>query len=183
MCFGFVAKAVLLTKGCIGYCFTVSRLSLSHSALLHPFPAPGSRAGSRQEVGWDTTRTADPNWLKGCFMVYNGMLSNWSKEKGGQSREGHGYGTLLPKQPHTCAVALLSSKWLDTCLAIGSNVLILLLALFAHVAFVFPIKLSFSQSVSLLTLLLFCPCPMGDRNEWKRCGCLAIGWVNILQYF
>lgn len=93
------------------------------------------------------------------------MLSNKSTGKGGQRGEGHGNGILLPKQPYACAVALLSSKWLDTCLAMGSNELIPLLALFALVAFVCPIKLSFSQSMSLLSLPLFFPCPMGDGNE------------------
>lgn len=76
--------------------FTVSRLSLYGTALSSPCPFPARRLGVSKVLG-----ETQPGLLtKGMCMPFNGMLNNQSSGKGGeQSREGHAYGILIPKQP------------------------------------------------------------------------------------
>jgi len=82
-----------------------------------------------------------------------------------EGREGvQSYSVCLPKQPRDGA--LLSWRWLNTCLPVGNSELIPCFALIARTSFAFPVKLSLCLSSSFLTfthLILF-PIPLG-KNE------------------
>jgi len=68
------------------------------------------------------------------------------------------------------AEALLSGKWLDICLPMGSSELLNVFYLLAWTAFAFPIKLPLSLSMSLLAFLIFSPHPMREGRDQ------AAGW-------
>ena len=72
--------------------------------------------------------------------------------------------------------ALLSWRWLNTCLPMGSSELIPCFALPLCAAFALPIKLSLSQTMSYLTLtlLILSPVPPGG-SEWLRRAWLLTG--------
>jgi len=76
-----------------------------------------------------------------------------SREEGGRG----GHSELWPLSSQVtimCDGALLSWKWLNTCLLMGNTGLILYFALLAHAAFALPVKLSLSQLISFLTFTL-----------------------------
>lgn len=76
--------------------FTVSRLSLYATAVPWPCRFPAERLGVSKVLGeTQPGQLTLPKWM---LMPYNGMLNSKSSGKGGQSREGHAYGILIPKQ-------------------------------------------------------------------------------------
>jgi len=73
--------------------------------------------------------------------------------------------------------ALLSWRWLNTCLPMGSSERIPHLALLARAAFAFPIKLSLSQPTSFLTCTLLILPPIPPRgSEQAAVWCLLASW-------
>ena len=74
--------------------------------------------------------------------------------------------------------ALLSWRWLNTCLPMGKSELIPCFALLVHVAFALPIELSLSQPMSFLTFTLpiLSPIPLGGGSERAAVWCLVAGW-------
>jgi len=61
--------------------------------------------------------------------------------------------------------ALLLRRWLDICLPMGSSEFIPLLTSITRAAFIFLVKLSLSQFMSLLSFLLFSSYPMEEADE------------------
>lgn len=94
----------------------------------------------------------------------------------GKEKEGHSWlWCCLPKQV-VCAEAQLSRRWLVTCPMMGSNEEIpFFFFSFAYVEFFLNLlKLLLSQSASLLTFLLFSPCPAGEESE--QAALWVFGW-------
>ena len=74
--------------------------------------------------------------------------------------------------------ALLSWRWLNTRLPMGSGERIPYFALLACVAFALLIKLSLSQPTNFLTftLSILSPIPPGVGSERAAVWCLVAGW-------
>lgn len=101
----------------------------------------------------DTARTAGQNDLRDIAYYMTSCLSiklGWWRRKRGMFR------VTAFIFPTNCYVwwALLSWKWLNVCLLMGSNELILCFALFVWVAFALPSELSLSQPLSSHTFYL-----------------------------
>ena len=77
--------------------------------------------------------------------------------------------------------ALLSWRWLNTCLPMGSAELIPWFTLLACVAFALPIKLSLSQPTSLLpfTLLILSPIPLWEGVSEQLRGAYLLAGVKL----
>lgn len=125
-----------------------------------------NQLGVSKRPGEGTTRTADPYW------PYH-MMSCLEIKAQGKEEEG---GTFMVMAFTTRVETLSSRKQLDICLTMEISELISFFALLKHQAFAFPIKPSVSQSMSMLTVLLFSPCPMVDRVSKMLGWCLAVGW-------
>ena len=68
LCSVLVARKVLITHQCFGYCWAVLA---QHQGCLSNIPPLTSRLGVGKILGGDTARTADPNWPKGYSMPYD----------------------------------------------------------------------------------------------------------------
>jgi len=124
-CFGFATKTVPITHQCAQlHLHNVKDFSVSHSA------PPVSRIAVHKEFGVDTARTADRNRPKGYPTVYHVLLSN--KSWGKKEESGCSEFCLLSFQVTViCDGALLSCRWLNTCLPMEAvNELFMLLCLF-----------------------------------------------------
>ena len=75
---------------------------------------------------------------------------------------------------------LLSRKWLDICLLMGSSEWIPLFALRVCAAFAFSVKLPLFWFTSCLDFLLFSPHPMGE--EWEKAGCVFGSWLGTTHH-
>lgn len=82
----------------------------------------------------------------------------------------------------TCDEDLLSLRWLNACLFMGSSEFVPLLV---HVSFALAIKLSLLQPRSFFTfpLLITSPIPVWEGLNKKLCGAELAAWVKLLQYF
>jgi len=137
-----------MTQGCFSYCWAVLT---RHQGLFC----------SHQRVGW--------GWAKGWEGAQQGQLTptdhrdtpchrtscsamtaggRW--RKGGCSERWH----LFSQVTITHDGALLSWRWLNTCLPMGSKEWIPCCALLAGMAFALPINLPLSQPMSFLTFTL-----------------------------
>lgn len=124
--------------------------------------------------GGSTTRTAGP------YRPHQVMLSNESWVEGGgrggrHSGLWHSSSQAATSHPETL---LSRNSWtfqeqLDIHLPLGSSARVSLFALLEHEAFVFPFKLSWSQSTSVLSFLLFFS-SSHRRGEWARCCVLTL---------
>lgn len=144
--------------------------------------------------GGSTTRTAGP------YRPHQVMLSNESWVEGGgrggrHSGLWHSSSQAATSHPETL---LSRNSWtfqeqLDIHLPLGSSARVSLFALLEHEAFVFPFKLSWSQSTSVLSFLLFSLHPTGEGSEqdaafwlccWLRSACHRCPSTGIIQgYF
>ena len=164
---------MLITQGCFQDCWAL----LTQCQGLSCFSHHPTRLGVHKKLGGDTARTADPNWPKGYSMPYGVMLSNINLGE----EEGRGgcleSWCLSSQVTITHDGALLSWRWLNTCLPTGSSEWIPCFALLVRTAFALPIKLSLSQPMSFLTftLLILSPIPLGER-EGVAVWCLVFGW-------
>lgn len=78
--------------------------------------------------------------------------------------------------------ALLSWRWLNTCLPLGSSELIPWFALLEHVAFAFPIKLRLPQAMSCVLSCFQFSSPSQCRGERKQLrGAELPAGVNLQQ--
>ena len=75
--------------------------------------------------------------------------------------------------------ALLSWRWLNTCLLMGSSEWIPCFALLAHAAFAFLTKLSLSQPTSFLTFTLLNLSPIPTGEEWVSSCVVLICWLGL----
>ena len=114
-----------------------------------------------QWVGWGCTRSWEGTQLgqltpadQRDMIPYDVMLSIWSSRKKEERGDVQSDGGLSSQVTAMCDGALLSWRWLNTCLPRGSSEWILCFALLAWVAFALPIKLSLSQPMSFLTFTL-----------------------------
>jgi len=129
---------------------------------------PVGGLGVHKKLGGDTSGTADPNWPKGYPTPYDVILSNnqLGKEEG---RRDHSEWWHLSSQVTVMLDgALLSCRWLNTCLPVGSSEWIPYFALLACAVFSLPIKLLLSQPVCFLTftILILSPSHCGRMNKW-----------------
>ena len=96
LCFVLVARKVLMTHQCFGYCWAVLP---QHQGCLANIAPLTSRLGVGKILGGDIARTADPNWPKGYSIPYD--ICSEIKAKRKEEEIGH----LLPEQP-LCALKL-----------------------------------------------------------------------------
>ena len=180
ICFGFVTEKVLIIYRCFGYLWTV--LTQCQDLLFFTYYTTGSRLGMHKKLGRNTAGTADPDWPKGYSTPYDITLcnKNWGKEGG---RWGCLQLWSLSSQVTVkYGGALLSWTWLNTCLLLGNRNWFPYFALLVHTAFILPVKMSLSQSMSFLmsTLLILFRIPL--RGEWAN-GCVGLttttGYVNV----
>lgn len=81
--FGLLVRLVVIAQGCFSCCRAVLTQSQAFSAPHATLPV--RRLGVSQELGRDTSRTADPRWLGDvpCHMVpCSAVLGQW-RRKGG----------------------------------------------------------------------------------------------------
>ena len=113
MCFVLVAKKVLITPQCFGYCWAVLT---QHQGRLSNIPLPSPSKACRQGVGkilgGNTTRKADPNWPVIFHAIWH-LLSDKIQVKGGGGGEGvRYYSVWLPEQSlHVLKPYFLRSGW------------------------------------------------------------------------
>ena len=130
-----------------------------------------------QWVGWGCTRAgraqSPDRWTPTCQRDIPCHTTSWSAYKVGRRRRkgGHLEWWCLSSQLISMhAGALLSWRWLNTCLMMESTEWIPYFALLAQAAFALPINLSWSQPMSFLnfTLLILSPIPL--RQNEQLCG-------------
>lgn len=132
--------------------------------------------GVHKELVGDTAGTADPNWSRGYSIPQCIMLSIWSWRK---KKEGslHSEWQHLSSQIATrCDGAVLSQRWQNACLPMGSTEWIPCFAWFACSPFALTIKQALPQPTGFLTFSLpnLSPVPPGEF-EW------AAVWVLSCQ--
>lgn len=96
-----VEEALFITQGSLSKWWTV--LSQCQGFVSIPLPCPdpvlSQQGGWVSARSWERHRQDSWPWLtKGLLVPYNGMLNNKSSGERGQSRKGHAYGILIPKQ-------------------------------------------------------------------------------------
>ena len=161
LCFGFVLKTVLITQGCFLYCsYTEPRPFLL-------LPPPQQRAGWGGTRSWEGTQLGQltPTDHRD---IPDHMVSCAACKAGGRRRKGgcSEWWRLSSQVAIRRDGALLSWRWLNTCLLMGSGKLIPCLALLACTAFALPIKLSLSQPMNFLTFTLPILSPILTQGEW-----------------
>lgn len=78
--------------------------------------------------------------------------------------------------------ALLSWRWLNTCLSLGSSELITWFALLERVAFAFPVKLHLQQAMSFVLSTFQLSSPSQCRGERRQLsGAELPAGVNLQQ--
>ena len=175
LCFGFVLKTVLIIQECFSYCWAV--LTQSQGLCCFSHHPTSEEAGGAQEAGRGHSWDSWPQLTKGIFHTiwHHAQHIKLGKEEG---RGGHLEWWRLSSQVTVmCDGALLSRRWLNTCLPMGSGEWIPCFALLACAAFALPIKLSLSQPTSFLTctLPILSPIPLRG-SERAAAWCLAAGW-------
>ena len=141
----------------------------------HPTP-PASRLGLHKKLGVDAAGTADPNWPKGYSILCDVILKHGGRRKKGVCSE---WWHLSSQVTITRDGALLSWRWLNTCLPMGSAERIPCFALLACMAFTLPIKLSLSQPTSFFTFTLLILSPIPLWGKWVS-ECMELGcWLGL----
>lgn len=147
-CLGFRMRTVLITHCCRA---VLTLRQAPHTAL------PAGRLWVQQELGGGQTRTADPEWPKGCSIPYGTVLSDsyggagWGG--GTTAWDWAGHHSVGGEQLH-CAPLVLYT-------------LLLLLLLF----FLFcPDKLFLSQPTSFYFFQFSLPSHCGGRVSERLCG-------------
>ena len=163
--FGSVLRTVLITQGCFCYCWAV--LTQSQGLFCFSHHTTSEEVEVVQEAGRGRSWDSWPQLTKGIFHTIwrhaQHLKQGEEEERGGCSEW-----CRLPSQVTvTRGGALLSWRWLNTCLLMGSCELIPCFALLACVAFALPIKLSLSQPTSFctFTLLILSPIPLGESER------------------
>ena len=140
-------------------------------------PHPTSeQAGGVQGVGQGT----QPGQLTPTDQrdIPDHMASCSAYKAGGRRKRGHSELWHLPSQVTiTRDGALLSWRWLNTCLPMGNSGWIPCFVLIVYVAFALPIKLPLSEPMSFLTftLLILSLIPPGG-SEWAAVCFLVASW-------
>ena len=170
LCFGFIMKTVLMiTQRCFSYCWAV--LTQSEGLFCFSPYSTSEEAGGGQEAGRGHSQDSWPQLTKGIFQTI-GCHAQHIKLGAEVGRGGCSEWWRLPSQVTVRRDgALLSWRWLNTCLPMGSGEWIPCFASLVCVTFAVPIKLSLSQPTSFLifTLPIFSPIPLGGVSEWL-CG-------------
>lgn len=170
LCSVLVARKVLITYQCLGYCWAV--FAQHQGCLSNIAPSP-SRLGLGKTLGGDTVRTADPNWEKGHSIPYK--ICSAIKDKSKEEDLGEFvimtfvfwnnlYGTK----------ALLPRKWLDIACLWEVESKIFCFPLLPHKTFAFALLncLYFDPQFFFPSYILpSCPAEEGsDRMAWWAPG-------------
>lgn len=153
----------LVSRAC-----AVSRFSLHHPTRKRSL----GRGYGRGRLGGSTAKTPDPDSPEGYSILYD-VLSHESWAKGGGCKGICGDGIYLTEQ--------LLTKWLGTCLLMGSSEHISCFALPQHEVFAFFIKLSLSWPRSFFYFFFSCAlCALvGAGRETSWVGICQPATVNI----
>ena len=174
LCFGFVLRTVLITQGCFCYCWAV--LTQSQGLFCSSHHPTSEWAGGAQGVGRGHSRDSWPQLTKGISHTIwrHAQHIKLGEEEG---RRAHLERWRLSSQVTvTRDGALLSWRWLNSCLTMGSGEWIPCFALLVCAAFALPVKLSLSQPTNFLTftLLILSPIPLGASEQaavWGSAAC------------
>ena len=130
-----------------------------------------SRLRVHKKLGGDTAGTTDPNWPKRYPAPYDIVLSSKSW---GKKEQGEMFGVTVFVFPRNHYRALLSWRWLNTCLPMRSGEWIPYLALLVHAAFALPIKQSLYQHTSFLTFALLIVPPIPPWGGYWVSSCVGL---------
>ena len=163
--------AVLITQGCFSYCWAV--LTQSQGLFCSSHHPTSEEAGGAQEVWRGHSRDSWPQLTKGIFHTiwHHAQHIKLGEEEGRGGRSE--WWRLSSQVTVTHDGALLSWRWLNACLPMGSGEWIPRFALLVHAAFALPVKLSFSQPMSSLTFTLPILSPSRCGGEWAS-GCVVV---------
>ena len=169
LCSGFVLKTVLLTQGYFSDCWS----ALTQSQGLFCFSPHQQIGQSAQEPGEGTRLGSWPQLTKGIFHATWRHAQHIKLGEGGNGGERLKWQHLSSQVTIMCDGALLSWRWLNSCLPMGSGEWIPYFALLAHAGFTLPVTLSLSQPTSFLTFTLLILSPVPPWGE-RASGCLVL---------
>jgi len=163
LCFGFVLKTVWVTHQCFHYCWAVLTQSQGFFCFSH-HPTSEEARGARG-VGRGHSQDSWPQMTTGIFRTTwrHAQCIRWGEEEG--SRGHSEWWHLSSRDTVRCDGALLSWRWLNTCLPMGSSEWVPCFALLADTAFAYLINCLYlnPRVFSLLPFHFSPPC----HSEWE----------------
>ena len=172
----FVAKTLLVTCWSFGYFWTELH-SIKAFSLLPSSLFPTKLVGSGLATSWEGAQEGQWTQTDCRSIPYHVMVCSARKSHGMEEEGRHSWWWHFSSQATiTSAEVLLSRKWLDICLLMGSTELIPLFDLLVRAAFAVPLNCYYLDPQIFAPSFFLLPTLRKKGASERLSRCLAAGW-------